>query len=126
MANKASNIDLPSKNLKAKSTKIEVLVISRKLHRLKHSNGQHFLKKKLNRKPKNQFWLMEKHLVYSRILHLKVERYSLPFKNLPPLVTAFKPVGLETLFFEERSVVIRGNFFVALSSKNKKKTDIET
>ena len=103
IARKASRYALQSMSYKARSINIEVFVISKLVHRLRHLNNRKKLIGKLNRDLTNQFWQNKKHRVNSEILHLDLKECGLRLKNLPILVTACKIMNLKEFYFQEKN-----------------------
>ena len=103
IARKASRYARQSMSYKARSINIEVFVISKRVHRLRHLNNPKNLIGKLNRDLINQFWQNKKHRVNSEILQLNLKECGLRLKNLPILVTACKIMNLKEFYFQEKS-----------------------
>ena len=96
---------------KTRSINIEVFVMSKLVHRLRHLNNRKKLIKKLNRDLINQFWQNKKHRVNSEILNLSLKECGLRLKRLPILVTACKIMNLKEFHFQEKNRDLVENFF---------------
>ena len=67
----------------ARSINIDVFVINKLLHGLKHPNNRKKTIEILIRDLYNQFWQKKKYRVNSEILHLIMKECGLRLKNLP-------------------------------------------
>ena len=102
VARKASRYALQSMSYKARSINIEVFIISKLVHRVRHLINGKKLIGNLNRDLINQTWQKKKDTVNSEILHVALKECGLRLKNIPILVTACRIMNLKDFYLQKK------------------------